>query len=175
MSVLFLGVILFWCVAIFFIGQGIVHRVIENGEIARQRTIVNEVRGLVESCRHAGDNVTVVGKVLVWDMRTDTRSGAYGMCPTLLQAKPTDTPITVFMVMGERNEQVGTYTISHQPAYRQYLEVAVASWPQKKPLGFHSVISKEPRLTRPVQQVPEYGDPNEPIANWIKTLPTATQ
>jgi hypothetical protein len=143
---------------------------VSHKETVAQRAIVNEVRGLIQDCRTAGDKVTVTGKALVWDMRSDSRSGAHGMISSSRQAKSTDKPITVFMVMGERNEQVGTYSISHQPAYRQYMDVAVAVWPDKKPVGFHSVVSKEPRSSRPVQQTPEYGDPNEPIARWIDTL-----
>ena len=143
---------------------------VSHKETVAQRAIVNEVKGLIENCRTAGGNITIVGKALVWDMRSDSRSGAHGMLSGSRQAKSTDKPITVFMVMGERNEQVGTYSISHQPAYRQYMDVAVAVWPDKKPIGFHSVISKEPRSSRPVQQSPEYGDPDRPIADWIETL-----
>jgi hypothetical protein len=145
---------------------------VSHKETVAQRAIVNEVRGLVDACRNSGDAVTIAGKVLVWDMRADSRSGAHGMLPGTLKAASIDRPITVFMVMGQRDEKVGTYSISGQPAYRQYMDVAVAYWPEKKPVGFHSVVSREPRSSRPVQQTPEYGDPNEPIARWIASLPT---
>lgn len=79
------------------------------------------------------------------------------------------------MITGQRNEQVGTYTISRQPAYRQYTDVAVARWPSKTPVGFYSVLSRDPKLLRQVENAPEYGDPNEPIAKWIRTLPKVAQ
>lgn len=140
-------------------------------ETAAQRVIVNDVRGLVEECRKATGPIAIVGKAFVWDIRSDSPSGASGMLPQSRRASSTDTPITIFMVLGKRDEQVGTYSISNQPAYRQFLDVAVTYWPAKKAVGFHSIVSKEPPSSRTVRHVPEYGDPNEPIAKWIQTLP----
>lgn len=152
---------------------------------AREQAIVNDVKHLIAKCQEmaapikVGDNsyhfpdqrIDLVGKALVWDMTTQSRSGAHAKLPSEIQATSADTPITVFMVLGERKVEVGTYSISHEPAYRQYKDIAVAYWPDKKPAGMWSVVSKEPRLSRPVEHQPEYGDPNEPIANWIATLP----
>lgn len=142
-----------------------------------QRTIVNDVRPLLEACKSIGDSgsVTIRGKALVWDMRSDSRSGAHGMLPSELKASSSDSKITVFMVLGERTVHVGTYSISGQPGYRQYMDICVADWPEKKAVGMASVVSKEPRQARPVQHSPEYGDPNEPIVNWIASLPRSRQ
>jgi hypothetical protein len=77
------------------------------------------------------------------------------------------------MIIGERKEQVGTYSVSSEPAYRQYVDIGVAHWPEKTAVGMVSVVSKEPRTSRPVENLPEYGDPTESIANWITGLPQA--
>ena len=153
------------------VGFVIWYAMVSHKETVAQRAIVNEVGGLIGSCRTAGDTIAIVGKVLVWDMHGDSRSGAQGMLPGLLKAESTDKPITIFMVVGKRDERVGTYSISRQPAYREYVDIAVAYWPEKTAVGFHSVVSGEPRSSRPVQGTPEYGDPSEPIAKWIESLP----
>lgn len=158
-------------VGLVVVGFLIWYAMVSHKETVAQRAIVNEVRGLISSCRTAGDRIAVVDKVLVWDMQGNSRSGAQGMLPGPLKAKSTDKPITVFMVVGKRDERVGTYSISRQPAYREYMDIAVACWPEKRPVGFHSVVSSEPPPSRPVQGTPEYGDPNKPIAEWIESLP----
>ena len=142
---------------------------VSSEEIA-QEEIVKDVRGLISDCRDAGSNVRIRGKILVWDIRGNKPSGAYTKLPRSLRAESTDKLITVFMVIGKRNEQVGTYSISNQPAYRQYLDIAVAYWPERKPAGFLSVVSAEPPSSRMVKSSPEYGDPNERIARRIESL-----
>lgn len=142
-------------------------------ETAAQHGIVNGVRPLIEACKGMGDSMPVKlhNKALVWDMASDGRSAVYGRLPSVLQATSSDSPITVFMVLGTRTVQVGTYSISKQPGYRQYVDVCVAYWPEKNVAGMGSIVSREPRPSRPVTQQPEYGDPNEPVVQWIAALP----
>ena len=146
-------------------------------EIERQRVIVDEVAYLADVCKSIKGCglISIQGRALVWDMTLKSRSGAYGKLPRDLRASSSDSQITVFMVVGKRNDLVGTYSISGQPGYREYIDICVAYWPEKKPVGMCSVVSKEPPPTRPVQQQPEYGEPNEPIANWIAGLPRNTK
>jgi hypothetical protein len=151
------------------------YAIARHKETVAQRNIVSELRVLIDNCRTTNAPITIAGTALVWDMQNDSRSDVQAMLPYLLQAKSTDSPITVFMVTGQRNERVGTYTISGQPAYREYLDIAVARWPAKTPVGFYSVLSKDPPLLRQVEHSPEYGNPNVPVANWIQTLPKAGQ
>ena len=139
-------------------------------ETVAQRAIVRDVRDLVERCRSCGDEVILVGKALVWDIRSNSRSRAYGKLPASLKAKSGDSPITVFMVIGKKDVQVGTYSVSGEPAYRQCMEIAVAYWPAKRPAGFCSVASAEPRSSRRVEHRPEHGDPSRSIARWIEEL-----
>lgn len=146
--------------------------VASHKETEKQRTIVNEVRSLIDECKKIGDApISVRGKYLVWDVTKDSRSAAHGKLSREIRASSSDSQITVFMVLPERNVMVGRYSISHEPAYRQYMDVCVTYWPEKKAVGMHSVVSKKPRSSRPVQQSPEYGDPNEPIVRWINSLP----
>jgi len=149
--------------------------ILDHREIMQERAIVSHVRNLLDACKSMGDSAspTIKGKALVWDMTSDSRSDAHDRLPSELKATSADSQITVFMVIGERNVQVGTYSVSGEPAYRQYMDVAVAYWPEKKAVGMGYVVSKEPRSSRPVEHRPEYGDPYEPIANWISTLPKA--
>jgi hypothetical protein len=95
---------------------------------------------------------------------------AHGRIPTDLKLDSSSSHVTVFMMIGERDAKVGTYSISGQPAYRQYVDICVAYWPEKKVAGMGSVVSQEPRFSRPVKNQPEYSDPNVPIANWISSL-----
>lgn len=148
-----------------------------KAEENRQRRIVNDLRNLlISDCKEMGDAtpisspITVHGKILVWNMMGDYRSGANVMLPQELQAISSDRKITVFMVLREREVLVGRYTLSGQPAYRRYVDVCVAYWPETKAVGMHSVLGAEPPSSRPVRHSPEYGDYNEPIAKWIQAL-----
>lgn len=164
--------VVFYAVLFAVAGLLIRYAIVSNRETVAQEAIVNEVKDLIDDSRRAGDRIAVYGRALVWDMQSNSRSDVNAQLQSSLQAKSTDRPITVFMVIGTRNEQVGTYSISKEPAYRQYVDIAVASWPEKKALGFHSVVSNEPRSSRQVQSTPEYGGINQPVADWINTLPT---
>lgn len=141
-------------------------------EIERKRAIVNEARNLIGECRKLGETpISMRGKCLVWDVTDDFYSGAHHILPEELKADSSDDPLTVFLVLPERNESVGRYSVSDEPGYRQYVDVCVVYWPEKKAVGMHSVVSKHPRMFRPVKYSPEYGNPDEPVARWINTLP----
>ena len=141
-------------------------------ELERQRAIVNELSPLIDDCKKIGDvSITVYGKCLVWDMAEDCLSDSYIRIPTELRPRFWTRQITLFMVLPPKNQLVGYYSISHQAGYRQYTDVCVATWPEKKPLGMHSII-EEPSLERAVKSTPEYGDFfDDPIADWIEGLP----
>jgi hypothetical protein len=144
----------------------------ERIELSALRGIANDVKSLVEICKTMEDRRAIVrdDKALVWDMRSDSLSSAHGLLPADLRASSSSRRVTVFMVMAERSEQVGTYSVSKQPAYRQYLDIYVAAWPGKVAMGKASIISKEPPQTRTVRNEPEYGSPDERIVNWIVSM-----
>lgn len=86
------------------------------GVISRQRG--REARkflaDVIESVRHVNDgkgfggNVSVLGRVLVWDMERNCVSGAQAKLPRDLQAKLGDQPITVFMIERVRDQPIDT-------------------------------------------------------------------
>jgi hypothetical protein len=147
-------------------------RNVKRKAIDRMRAIVSDVRPLIKDCRKIGDNnISIKGKCLVWDITTDLPSRANGILPKEFKSGLSDRQVTVFMILPEREVMAGCYSISGEPGYRQYMDVCVAYWPEKRAVGMRSIVSKEPRLSRPAQQKPEYGDPSEPIAGWIASLP----
>jgi hypothetical protein len=144
-------------------------------ELEQQQAIIDQVRPQIEACKSMksspSKSVVIRGKALVWDMRSNRQHGAYGRLPSELKATSTDKVITIFAVIGERLEKIGTYEISRQPAYREYVDICVVYWPEQKVVGLYWVVSKEPPSVRQVEYTPEYGDPNVPIADWIAALP----
>lgn len=175
-----LGTLLAWSVA-------------RGRQLAAQRHIVNQVVDLIQECKakeKAGGlgviptngampqqppdpDIYIDGKVLVWEMASDTRSRVNDLLPVELRATSRDRPITVFMLMGPKEHVVGRYTQSAQSAYLSFTGVAVASWPNKKVIGYYSIPSTMPRTTRVAVARPEHGDRNSPIAAWIRSLPRA--
>lgn len=151
---------------------GVSTRKARRKAIESMRAIVNDVCPLIEDCKKMGDNtVSIRGKCLVWDMSEDFPDRANGILPKELKSGLFDREVTVFMVLPVRKVLVGHYSISGQAGYRQYMDVCVAYWPGKKAVGMHSVVSKEPVSSRSVVDIPEYGNPSEPIARWIRSLP----
>ena len=143
-----------------------------TGEMQKQETIVNQVKPFAEDVAHKGDpgDIILRGNALIWNLTSNTRSPSYDLLPDSLKARSSDGLITVFLIKGTHNVKVGTYSISGEPAYEQYIDISAIYWPEKLSAGFHSVMSEEPRSSREVQQNPEYGDPNKPIADWIEKL-----
>ena len=144
----------------------------DTRRMALLNTISTELPQCVSQCKTMGDGaIEIHGRSLVWDMAEKGVSSVQELLPSDMKTRYNESHITIFVVMPLRQEYVGRYSISHQPAFRQYIDVCVIAWPEKKPLGMHSILSKEPRHTRPVQSDPEFGDPNAPIAAWIGGLP----
>jgi len=145
---------------------------IEDGEMQKQKTIANQVRPFAQSGANDGNsnNPILHGNALIWDMTSNSRSAAYDLLPSDLRAESSDKQITVFLIRGARDVKVGTYSISGENAYEQYTDISVVYWPENRSAGFYSILSEEPRSSREVQNNPEYGDPNKPIADWIEKL-----
>ena len=143
-----------------------------TGEIQKQKVIVNQVQPLIKNGAPSQNSNDLVlrGKALIWDMTKNYRSPAYDQLPDNLKASSSDKVITVLMIQGARSVKVGTYSISGEPAYRNYTDIFVVYWPENKTAGLYSIVSAEPRSSRPVQYNEEYGDPNKPIADWISNL-----
>lgn len=140
--------------------------------VAFLNTILPELPQLVLQCKAMGDGaIEIHGRCLVLDMSEKDVSSVQRLLPREMKAEYNESHITIFVVTTLRQEYVGRYAVSDQPAFRQYADVCIIAWPEKKPLGMHSIISREPRHTRIVESNPEFGDPNAPVAAWIKELP----
>jgi hypothetical protein len=132
---------------------------------------MNEMRHLSSECSghpFVAASRSTGRRIMVWDMKSDEPHGADSRIPAELTVTSPKEKATVVMVLGQREEQVGTYSVSGQPAYRQYVDLCVAYWPEKDVAGTSTIVSKEPIPIRRVRGEPQYGDPNKPISDWIK-------
>jgi len=139
-----------------------------------QRDLVKKAESKIAECRAVrGDVFTRRGKCVVWDLEKDSLHRAHGLLPRALRYTTGQVPVTVFLVAAKQSQQVGTYSVSGQPAYREWVNVSVVQMPELRAVGIHKIVSLDPRRQRPVQNKPDYGDPAPPIANWIESLPNA--
>ncbi len=115
-------------------------------------------------------------KLLVWDRYGDSLHAAHSELAGSLQYEAGNGPVTAFIVGGTDYVQVGTYSISGQPAYRQRVYVCAVNFMDASGPGQavaqHEVMGRDPRESRSVGQGPEYGDLVLPIAAWIRSLRT---
>lgn len=152
---------------------------LEEKEFEKKRkeleAIADEVRpmALVKKCKEIGEIdeslISIRGKCLLWDLKTNSPISL----PKDLQAKSSDRPITIFLIIDKGSRVIGYYSISEQPAFQTYADICIVYWPEKKVIGMHSIFGKMPRFSRPVINVPEYTYENADrlIINWIKSLP----
>jgi len=134
-------------------------------------TVVKEVRHLSSKCSaqpFTGTPRSRQGKILVWDMKSNDLSDAQTEISNERWLMSTEEQATVVMVLGTRKEEVGRYSISGQPAYREYVDLCVMYWPETRVGGSVTIISRDPVSVREVEHQPEFGDPNKPIGEWIK-------
>ncbi|MDR3403952.1 MAG: hypothetical protein P4L99_15755 [Chthoniobacter sp.] len=127
--------------------------------------------------------ITLTGRVIIWDVVGDRMSGAYYALPYALRAKPDDLNITVFLIANVRSEFLGRYhAISSKPsikvdaaAYRDTADFAVVRWPQQELLSWQSLAGAVPPAqmqfhpsdaTKPV-----HGDWEGPFVQWVLALP----
>jgi hypothetical protein len=141
-------------------------------ELERKERIVDQVRSLSSPCDSGSAKVERRGRALIWDLEGNGQSGAQDMLPSHLAASSSDHHITVVMIVAKRKEQVGTYSISGQPAYKQLVDLCIVYWPERTVAGEATIVSEEPHFVRPVEENPEFGDPSQPIAEWVTRLPT---
>lgn len=180
------------CVVPIIVTGALLALYVESGRrMSAQRKIAHAVVDLIPACKakekHDGlgvipldggipqtssdSGIYITGKVLVWDMSSDSRSPIHRKLPPYLRATHKDNPITVFMLIPQENRSVGRYSRSAQSAYISHTGVAVANWPEKKAIGYCSIPSAMPRSSRLVAERPEYGDRMTPIVSWIRARP----
>jgi hypothetical protein len=130
----------------------------------------SELAGGVGRCgRISADGVVLRGKAFIWDNTADKADMAFERIPEELRGNDALTPLTVFVIHRRNQVQVGTYTVSGQPAYRENLDVAVFYWPSGECVGTLNIDGGPPPATRTVQNVPGYGT-SVKLADWIVGL-----
>ena len=141
------------------------------GPSEEQRDLVQKAKNKIAECQGVrGDVLTRRGKCLIWDLEKDGLHRAQGLLPRALRYTSGQGSVTVFLVAAKNSQQVGTYSVSGQPAYREWVNVSVVQMPELRAIGIHKVVSLDPRRRRPVQNKPDYGDPAPPIARWVESL-----
>jgi hypothetical protein len=130
-----------------------------------------ELAGGVGRCGSVGAyNVVLRGEAYIWDKTTDSvEKTVFDRIAQDLRGTDAMKPLTVFVIYNRNQVQVGTYTVSRQPAYRESLDVAMFYWPSGECVGTTHVDGGDPPRTRPVQYVPGYGS-SVKLADWISGL-----
>ena len=134
-----------------------------------ERALIAQVSRLAGDCEGAA-LIPSERKILVWDTAENKMSAVQSRLSDTVQGSASDPLLTIVMVLPERREQVGTYSVSNAPAYRVYVDVCVVLWPERRTVGQASAVSEEPPSSRVVQDGPEYGDPTEHLAELIESL-----
>ena len=146
------------------------------GPSKEQQRLAEKAEGRAGDCKNVGDKpFKASGKYVVWDRASHSLHSAHSLLDGSLKYSAGEGPVDVFLVSGKQSQQVGTYSISGQPALREWVDVCVVQFSSADdsgtPVAAHDVISLDPRSSRPVQNNPERGDPAPPIADWIRSLP----
>lgn len=136
-------------------------------EPSQQQKFARKAKEKAAECKALGDRpIQRLGRCLVWSLEGDSVHGANSRLDTSMRYSDGHGPVTVFLVSAKRNQQLGTYSISKQPAYREWVDVCVVQFTNAMDSGIaiaaHEIVSLDPRQRRPVQHNPEYGDPAPP-------------
>lgn len=141
--------------------------------IACHQRIATEVKNLlsVRTLQESSQFKPVLkGKVMIWDTTKSTVEGAYELLPDDLRASSRDGIVTIFSVIRREQVNMGTYSVSKQPAYKEKMTIGVAYWPEKSSAGTAIVWGGDPPFMRAVTYHPGYGS-SVNIRNWVKDLP----
>jgi hypothetical protein len=142
----------------------------------RQAEIARQVKSHVRSGTSGPSSSftpALKGRAMVWDFTKGGVDPAYTLLEDNLRGSSRDGIITMFCITHRENIEVGRYSISDQPAYREKVTVGVVYWPEKTSPGSTFVWGGSPRQTRTVRYSPEYGSAVE-IKEWIESLPRGT-
>jgi hypothetical protein len=138
-----------------------------DGEYEKLEDIVNEVRPLIQDCEELGDRpLSIHGKCLIWNIKYDSRSRANDFLYDL-EADSADSEITVFLIVDDGVARIGDQT------YRNYVDICVVYWPDKKPVGMYHLAGEEFLSTEKVASwiiAQEAIQRQLMVADWIKEL-----
>lgn len=157
------------------------------GSSKDQRELANTALAKLEECKNIGGVLfESKGKCLIWDLSTNSLHSANKLLPDSLRYHSGIDNVTIFLVCEGISEKVGTYSISRESAIRQWIEIYIVQAPEMKPIGFHEIVSLNPRESRQVKYSPEYGNKDIPLVKFVncfhdlsdndlKTLPSGLQ
>jgi Arc/MetJ-type ribon-helix-helix transcriptional regulator len=140
----------------------------KEANITKQALIAEKVEDLIKNTHTPIQGFPQLqGKVMVWDYTKKTVEQAYEMLKDDLRASPHDAQFTVFGIRRRWDETIGRYSISNQPALREYMEIGVVYWPSMTCPGYAKIEGGSPPAVRPVTYVPGRGS-SVNIKNWIE-------
>jgi len=128
--------------------------------------------------------ISLPGRVIIWDVRTNELSAAHYRLPYALRAKPDDQCITVFMLWNVHSEKVWNYH-NRSPesslvkidaaGFRDTADFAVVRWPEQQLISWHSLAGalppKEITISRAHAHDPVHGGWETSLVEWIAYLP----
>ncbi len=138
----------------------------------RQSSIANAVKSQIDLTygrASYGFKPVLKGRAMVWDFTKNAIDQAYELLPDDLRASSRDGNVTIFCIVKRENIEVGRYSISNQPAYKEKMTIGVVYWPDKESPGTAIVWGGNPPSSRPVRYSPEYGS-SVKIKEWVAGL-----
>jgi hypothetical protein len=148
----------------------------EGGRFDLATMVTKKAIPEISHCKSLGDRpFSRRERILVWDVDVGGNDSAISMIKNHALNLKEKEPATIFLISSKRQELVGIYSVSGQPAYREWVEVYVINFNNIDENGdavsCHEIVSNDPRQTRAVERRPEVGDPSPPIAAWVESLP----
>src|SRR6266487_2985545 len=121
---------LFWSVVILVCAAVVGYRIWSDHEreaqlVRKSQAVAADVRKQLSSCPDHQMNNQVprrFPKVLVWDVRTNSKSPIDDYLPDRLRMQLGDRQVTVVFIVRRHKKVVGYYSISQEPAYKQYVD-----------------------------------------------------
>jgi hypothetical protein len=144
----------------------------EEAADALDKAIIRKAQSQTMECAQIGDKpFKRSAQALVWDNEKNSPHAAQALLHESRVYQHGEVPLTVFFVSGKQSRKVGTYSISLQPAFLEWVNVCAVRFDAPRGPGqvvnSHEVVSLDPAKMREVKNVPEYGDPAPPVAEWV--------
>lgn len=97
---------------------------------------------LNEPNEFVGD-LTVKGKIIVWDVTTDSKSSCAIPTANRDGKFSNNSPLTLFLILEKGEDVVGTYNDGGK-AIQPYAKIGVVYWPELAPVGIYNVFGTSP-------------------------------
>lgn len=120
--------------------------------------VTREYSQKVVSCKNVSTNATNLvlrGKTVVWDKTQSKTDDALDLIPAELRAGSDSGRLTLFIIDTRGADIMGYYSVSKQPAYREWLNVSVLQWPNGDCLGRVRLSGGDPQRPDPLRIHPD--------------------